>query len=489
MRSSSRSLVHPTSLTAAVVFAAFLVACSTNLATGKRQLTLIGEQQEIALGLDASKQIDASLGLYPDDAVQRYVDAIGQKLAAGSERPDLPWSFKVVDDPVVNAFALPGGFIYVTRGILTHLSDEAELASVLGHEIGHVTGRHSVEQMSKAQLAGIGLGIGAIVSPEFRNYGDLAQTGLGLLFLKYSRDAERQADDLGLRYMQRGDFDPHHMPEVFRLLERVGEAGGSERIPNWLATHPAPEDRYDRISQEIARLGPGVTGERVGREAFLAAIDGMVFGADPREGYFDGAAFYHPGLAFQLRFPAGWKTANRKDSVTAVSTENDAAVVLSLAGGDSPSAAEQAFFAQQGVQVGDPWRPAVRGGLQAVGRYFTVPRQQADDLAGAVAFVALGDRVFQVMGFTSSARWRSYDRAIQAALESFARVTDRKVLDVQPARVKIVKLPAAMTVEEFARRYPSSVDVPTLALINQVDAGDRLAAGSRAKRVVGGRTN
>ena len=164
-----------------------------NPATGERQLTLIGEAQEIQMGREADQEISASLGLYADEAAQRYVSALGQELAAKSERPDLPWSFKVVDDPIVNAFALPGGFIYVTRGIMAHLSSEAELVAVLGHEIGHVTGRHSVERLSKAQLANVGLGVGMIVSPRFRQFGDLAQMGMGLLFLKYSRDDEREA--------------------------------------------------------------------------------------------------------------------------------------------------------------------------------------------------------------------------------------------------------------------------------------------------------
>jgi len=192
-----------------------LAACATNPATGKRQIALISEEQEIAMGREADQQVQQQLGLYPDQELQAYVNRVGQKLAAASERPNLPWTFRVVDDPVVNAFALPGGHIYVTRGLLTHLTSEAELASVIGHEIGHVTGRHSVEQMSKAQLAQIGLIAGMIVKPELARYGDLATQGLQLLFLKYSRDDERQADGLGLRYMYQQNYDPREMPAVF----------------------------------------------------------------------------------------------------------------------------------------------------------------------------------------------------------------------------------------------------------------------------------
>ena len=172
-------------------------ACAINPATGKRQLVLISESREIEIGRENDQAIVAEMGLYDDDAMQVYIQELGHKLASRSERPELDWTFRVVDDAVVNAFALPGGYIYITRGILAHMNSEAELVSVVGHEIGHVTARHSVSQMSKAQLANLGLTAGAILAPEeTARFGDLAQTGLGLVFLKYGRDDERQADDL-----------------------------------------------------------------------------------------------------------------------------------------------------------------------------------------------------------------------------------------------------------------------------------------------------
>src|SRR2546422_2039162 len=230
--------------------------CAVNPATGSRQLMLISESQEIAMGRDYDKQVAASIGLDPDSGLQRYIQQFGAPLAATSERPNLPWSFRVVDDPVVNAFALPGGYIYVARGILAPLNSEAELAGVVGHEIGHVTARHSVSQMSKQQLAQIGLAVGTIASPEFERFAGLASAGLGVLFLKYSRDAERQADDLGLRYMRRVNYDPREMPHVFELLTRVSQAQGGGRVPEWLAPHPQPQKRRGGSQQEIAAPPP-----------------------------------------------------------------------------------------------------------------------------------------------------------------------------------------------------------------------------------------
>jgi predicted Zn-dependent protease len=324
---------------AAGLMAALLVvaACSTNPATGKRQLAMISEEQEIAMGREADQQIQQQLGLYPDQELQSYVNGLGQKLAAQSERPNLPWTFRVVDDPVVNAFALPGGFIYVTRGLLSHLTSEAELVSVLGHEIGHVTGRHSVEQMSKAQLAQVGLLAGMILQPELaQTYGDLASTGLQLMFLKYGRDDEREADSLGLRYLNQQAYDPREMSEVFRTLARVSSQQQQGRIPNWLSTHPTPEDRIQRINAQVAEIGGDFSNRTIARERYLKTIDGVVFGTNPREGYFRGNTFIHPELGFQVTFPQGWQAVNQKQAVGALSPNQDAQVVLTLSGRRSP---------------------------------------------------------------------------------------------------------------------------------------------------------
>jgi predicted Zn-dependent protease len=465
-----------------------LAGCSTNPATGKRQLALISEGQEVAMGREADHQIQQQLGLYPDPELQAYVNRIGQKLAVDSERPDLPWTFRVVDDPVVNAFALPGGFIYVTRGLMTHLNSEAELVAVLGHEIGHVTGRHSVEQMSKAQLAQIGLLAGAIAKPELaRSYGDLASTGLQVLFLKYGRDDEREADDLGLRYLDREGYDPRQMAEVFETLGRVGsqQSQGQGRIPNWLSTHPAPEDRVARINEHVNKSGRDFSQATVAREPYLRQIDDVVFGENPREGYFAGNTFVHPELGFEIRFPSGWKASNQKQAVGATSPNQDAVIALTLTGQRSPQEAAQAFFSQQGVQAGQTLQTNL-GGLPSVARVFGVQGTQSGDLQGIAAFVEHGGKVYQILGYTQARSFGNYQNSFSDSLTSFGRVTDRKALDVQPRRVDVVSLPAAMTLEEFARRFPSTVDLQTLAIINEADSNTRFPAGVEVKRVVGG---
>jgi predicted Zn-dependent protease len=460
-----------------------LAACTVNPATGQRQLTLISESQELSLGRSSDQEIVATMGLYPDEELQRYVSQLGQELAARSERPHLPWTFRVVDDPVVNAFALPGGYIYVTRGILTHFNSEAELAGVLGHEIGHVTGRHAVERLSKAQLAQIGLGVGVLAEPELQRFSGALQTGLGVLFLKFSRDDERQADDLGLRYVLKSRYDPHEMVDVFRMLDRVSAAAeGGGRLPGWLSTHPAPENRVERLSAEIAAIPGGFEDATVGRERFLARLDGVVYGEDPRQGYFQDGTFFHPQLAFSLRFPAGWQTQNQRQAVIAVSPDQDAAVVLSLAQEATAEAAAREFYAQGSVRRGSARRGA--GGLSHA---FTVDRAPNSDYVGLASFLEHRGNVFRILGYTTEERAGDHDRALATAVDSFREVTDRRILDVQPRRVEVVTLPRAMTLAQFAERYPSTVDLATLAILNEVEgAGSPLAAGSMVKRVVGG---
>src|SRR3954464_4234039 len=225
------SLLVPT-----LAFGSGLGSCARNPVTGKSELALVSESQEIQMGKQASQDVAQSIGLYKDAKLDSYVSTVGKRMAAASERPNLPWEFHVVDDASVNAFALPGGFIYVTRGLLASINDEAELATVVGHEIGHVTNRHSVQQISKSQLAQLGLGIGSILSSDIAKFGQIAGAGLSILFLKYSRDAENQADQAGFRYALHDNYDVRRMSKVFETLDRISQSSGGGKMPEWLAT-------------------------------------------------------------------------------------------------------------------------------------------------------------------------------------------------------------------------------------------------------------
>jgi predicted Zn-dependent protease len=466
---------------AAAALAAAL-ACATNPATGKKQVMLVSESQEIAMGKEADQEAVATYGLYADPKVQAYVADLGARLAAASERPNLPWSFKVVDDPAVNAFALPGGYVYVTRGIMAYLRSEAELAGVMGHEIGHVTARHSASQVSKQELAMGGLIVGMAVRPELQQFAGLAQQGLGLLFLKFGRDDENQADELGLRYMTRQSYDPQEMLAVFGVLDGVTRAEGGGRMPDWLSTHPNPGNRTDHIRQEIQTTG--AKGTVVESDEYLARLDGMVFGENPREGFFRQNAFYHPDLRFQLTFPRGFKTQNQRDAVVGVSQSQDALVALTLTKASSPEAAARQFLSQQGVEAGRSSRDTI-GGLPAYTALFQAATDQGN-LGGQVSFVGYDGKVYRIMGYTAASRVSAYQDAFEQAIRSFSPLTDRRYLEVQPKRLDLVNLDRQMALPEFARSYPSTIEVGTLGLINGV-AGNGMLPRGQAKRVVGGR--
>lgn len=462
---------------------ALLVAgCATNPATGQRQLSLISEGQEIQMGLEADPSVVSSMGLDPDSGRQQYVRAVGMRLARVSERPNLPWTFRVIDDPVVNAFAIPGGHIYVTRGILAHLNSEAELASVLGHEIGHVTARHSVTQMSQQQLAQLGLVVGVALKPDLARYAGVASQGLQLLFLKYSRDDESQADQLGLRYMRRGGWDVHQMPDVFSLLDRVSQAGGGGRVPDWLSTHPNPVNRRGAIEHAIAALPADSLGTVVNHDAYLREVDGVVFGDNPRDGFFRGSEFLQPDLRFRITFPQGWTTQNQRQAVLAVSPQQDAIEQLSLSDQATPEAAAQAFFSQQGVR-GTAGRGSIHG-FAAAGGAFAAVAQDSTPLAGRVVFVAYDGRVYQLLAYSPQSRWSAYAAAADQSFATFDRLSDPAILAVQPWHVQVVNLTRAMTLDEFVQRYPGPAPAAATALLNNIDLTARLGPGL-VKRIVG----
>lgn len=461
-----------------------LASCARNPVTGEREFVLMSERQEIALGRDADQDITRSMGLYEDEEWQEYVDELGQRMAADSERPDLPWTFRVLDDPTVNAFALPGGYIYFTRGILAHFSSEAEMAGVLGHEIGHVTARHGVRQVSRAQLAQLGLGVGTVLVPELQAFEDVAALGLGLLFLSYGRDAERQADDLGLQYMTGEGYDPREMAATFEMLASASGARDGDNIPGFLSTHPDPLDRRDRILQAIEE-GDVEVGDRVERESYLRRLEGMPFGNDPREGFFDGSVFYHPDMAFRVDFPENWRTANRRDAVQGVHPEEDAVLVLTLADADTPEQARQRFLTQEDVRE-RARRTEPIGGLPAAWLEFEATADGGADLRGTAAFIEQDGRIFRLMGYAVDQAWEGRRSAVMTSLESFREVTDPEVLEVEPARVELVRTEEDLTLEAFHERYPSTVDQQTIGTINRVGEGETIPAGTLVKRVVGG---
>jgi predicted Zn-dependent protease len=470
-------------IVAPLALLATITACATNPATGKRELSLVSQGQEIAMGQEGAKAAASQMGIYQDSAIQRYVSGLGMTIAKNSERPDLPWSYTVVDDPIVNAFALPGGPVFVSRGILTHMNSEAELVSVLGHETGHVTAKHSVSQMSKQQIFQIGL-IGAMVlKPELQQFGQAASAGLGVLFLKFSRDDETQADGLGFKYMTAGGYQPTEMAEMFKTLQRLSGPEGSRSTPEWQSTHPDPGNRVQKTAERIAASGKSFAGTKVERDGFLRRIDGMIFGEDPRQGYFQQTTFIHPTLKFRFDFPTGWRTQNSAEQVVGQSTQGDAQIALSTASNTPPQQALSAFLQQQGIKAGATSTSPINGNAAAVGQ-FLAQNQDGSTLGGYVAFIQQDGVTYQLVCITGSANIQKYDGIFRNTIGSFARVTDARLLAVKPQHLRIVRLPSAMTLTQFNQQFPSVIPIAQLQLINAMDATTMIPAGTLVKRVV-----
>ncbi len=452
------------------------------------------DRGEIEQGREADRQIEAQFGFYDDERLTAYVEQIGNRMAAMSERPHLPWTFRVLDSPMVNAFALPGGFVYVTRGLVAYAGTEAELAGVIGHEIGHVTGKHSQSRQRRSLFANLGLMAGAIFSETVR---DLISTGLpqlatGLVLTKYSRGQELDADERGIGYATAVGYNPHGIGGFFETLQGLEQQSDRRRVPGWMSTHPQVDDRIERsggwANEAIARYNLRPEDLYVGRRELLAQVDGIVFGENPREGYTDEDAFLHPDLRFQMDFPDGWGVQNGRSAVVVVAPSEEAYLKLELA---SPRQGERAadyvrgYLSEINAEVSDNGRPDVNG-LEALEAVFTV---QTNNGRYAVlgTWIEYEGRLYQLLGVTSPARWRTYARTLQRSAHSFRELTDRAALGVEPARVAVTSVPRRMQLAGVIEEHPDVSVVPeTVAILNHLSLQDLIESGDVVKLVFGG---
>jgi predicted Zn-dependent protease len=473
-------------LFAGVVLCLSLAACATNPVSGKREVTLMSEAEEIAYGRQADAEVRREMGVYNDSQLQGYVADIGDRLARLSHRPHLPWTFAVVDHQAVNAFALPGGFIYITRGILPYLDDEAELAGVLGHEIGHVTARHAAQQSTRAGLGGIGLAVLGIFVPATQPFGDLSSAALGVAFLKYGRDDEREADRLGMDYASRGGWDAAGVPNFLQTLARIDEL--SERgVPNWLSTHPEPAERVVEAQPQVAKFAGAGPADR-GRERFLERIDGLVVGDNPEDGIVRGHRFLHPALRFALEFPEGWEVTNTPEQVSAQEPGQKHFMVLQHvdrpAGRTLEEIATRSMKAARLTRVeGQPWSlngvdafvGVYRGELSGVGR-----------VLARAAHIQQGRQVYLLAGFAPEGEFARVDREIEPAIRSYRALTQREADEIRPNRLDFYTVRPGDTWQSIASRGGDLVRAAQLAIMNNHAVNEQPAPGERIKIVVEG---
>ena len=470
-----------------IVAAIVAAGCATNPATGRRQLVMLSEQEEIQLGRESDQQVRAEMGLYADEELQRYVDRVGRQLARSSYRTGITWTFAVVDEPAVNAFALPGGFVYVTRGILPFLRDEAELAAVMGHEIGHVDGRHGVEAYSQQVLAGGGLAVAGVLVPEIRPFQGLAGVAAGLLFLRHGRNAELEADQIGVRYASAQGWDPGGMPGLLSTFGRLDEASGSRRgVPNWALSHPPAADRVNRLQEAVA-AARSASATATNRAEFERQIDGVVFGDSREKGFVRGSDFLHPVMRFGLRFPNGWQIVNSDEQVTALETEaGSVGMLLRLVENPSGSIEQvaSASMAKAGFQEVSGRRERINGLAAYVGTYSGTIENRS--LGARAAHIQLGTQVFLLVGLSAANDLARVDEAFLTSIRSFRELSREEADDLQPDRVDFRVVRSGDTWESIVKDAGGNVRAQTLAIMNGYEPATPPRPGDRIRIVVGG---
>ena len=472
-------------------------ACTpvVNPATGERQYTAIGPQEEVRIGQEEHPRVLAQYGgAYADRGVQNYVSGIGQRLAAVSELPELEFTFTVLDSEIVNAFALPGGYVYITRGILALAQNEAELAGVLGHEIGHVTARHAAQRVTRGQYAQVGAGLatiaGALLLGETGAQLGQQLGGLGaaVWVQGYSREQELEADQLGIRYLAAAGYDPSAMATFLgsmRANDRLqGQLRGSPQeaggVPSWLASHPRTEARIEQAAAAVEAATPGETVLR--RDPYLDAIDGMVFADSPEQGFIRGREFLHPELRLGFTAPEGFRLANSPTAVVGQDRQGRAMIFTS-----APSRSRnmvthltQEWAPNQRLQ--DVQRTEIGGRPAAVGfGRATLGRQQGNAMLAAVE--GSGDTVYRFVYFTRGSMDRATIRDFERSLTSFRTLSRAELADLRPLRIQTVTVREGDTIDSLSRRM--EVDELPREWFEVLNALDRrpLRPGDRVKIV------
>ena len=463
-----------------------LAGCAVNPVTGQNELMLLSEQEEQRLGLQTEQSVVDEYGVYADGTLQSYVGSVAQPLARVSHRPTLDWHFQVMDSPVVNAFAAPGGYVFVTRGLLAAVNDEAELAGVLAHEIGHVTARHSARQYSQSMLAGLGVQLGTALAGSYGEVvGSLLEVGTGLLFLKYSRDDERQADSLGVEYATKASYDTNRMADFFTSLQRQetleGAKGGG--LPEWFSSHPSPVDREAAVRAQTAQWRAKFPGQafRVNRDAYLARVDGLVYGEDPRQGYREGEWFYLPNYQVQFRIPAQWTFEREGNQAQMAHPQKAGAILFGIQEGTVEQVAK-AFVSSLQAQVQQASDQTING-LRA--RRLLSIISDGNKRARIVShFFQKGNEVFMFHGLADEAAFSRLAATLEQPAGSFSPLTDQDKLNRQPQRIAVKQISKATTLEGALQLFKVDVKLwPRVAWLNEMQLSDRLQPGQRIKIV------
>ncbi len=471
-----------------LLFITMVVSCAVNPVTGKRQLMIVSEAQEIKQGAEYDPQVTATFGVYEDEDVLSFIQARADEMGRISHRPDLKYHVKILDSPVINAFAVPGGYIYFTRGILAQFNNEAELIGVLGHEMGHITARHSVSRQSKQTLGQLLLVGGMIASEEFASYASYAMQGMQLLFLKYSRDDERQADDLGVAYSSQVGYDAKMMANFFDVLERMSLPAEQGGVPTFLSTHPSPANRQEDVMQEANKWQDslGTDTWKVNTDHYLQMIEGMVYGDDPRQGYVEGNTFYHPEMKFSYSYPAGWKLENLPTQVNMAPSDGKALMIFTMASASSLEEAATNTIGQLGLDQEERRNISINGmpAISVVSRQVNSDQSTGSQQANRVmsCFIDYNNKFYVFHGVTTETDYDTYAGTFLTHINSFSSLDDPSKLNREPLRIMIRKVNNTGTVAKALSYLGVPQDkIEELALLNNLEPEEIVPEGKTLK--------
>jgi predicted Zn-dependent protease len=436
------------------------------------------------MGQQADPEIVSFFGLYEDPQLQEFITATGNDMAAISHRPKLAYEFKIVDSPVINAFAVPGGFVYFTRGIMAHFNNEAEFAGVLGHEIGHVTARHSVIQQRNQLFGQLGLLAGVLLVPQLGEFTEPLSQGMQLALLKFGRDAERQSDELGVDYSSQIGYDATEMAGFFETLERQQEDSGSSEVPPFLSTHPSPDERnatVEKLAMDWQQKSK-MTEFKINRDSYLRKIDGLIVGEDPKQGFVENSTFYHPVLKIQFPIPTSWKHQNTPQQFQMAPIEGNAVMTLTLASGATLEEASDAVLEKYSLTLVESKKETING-MPAV-TMVAEQKQEATTTRVLSSLIQFEGNIFSLMGVSDLSKFASYEPVFLNTIRNFKELRDSEKLNRKPDSIKIKTIPQQMTLQEAFQNFGMPSDrFEELALLNGMQLTDQLSKGMLIKVV------
>ena len=463
-----------------------LAGCAVNPVTGNSDFVMMSEQQELSLGSQYHQQILKQQPPYADAKLQSYVQQVGQRIASHSHRSNLNYQFTVIDSPDINAFALPGGYIYINRGLLAYLNSEAELAAVLGHEVGHVTARHGVRQQSQSQAWGI-LGQVVAVGTGVGMAGDLTNVLGTAVVSGYGRDMELESDGLGAQYLARSGYDPQAMIEVVKVLKnqevfardqalKEGKEAPPSGYHGLFDTHP---DNDTRLQQVVGPAQALVSGQQeVNKDIFLRHLEGLPFGGSAASGVRRGQQFYHAELGFTLTIPQGWQLLNQPDAIIIHTDDEQAFIAMSLASMDERLTAEEALRQKVGNQRLAMSEPLQQKGLDGVTA--VIPGRPAK----RVALIVKGKQAYQfVASVKGGGSLESEDPRFLEVIRSFRPMTKADAKLAAPIELHMVKVKPGDAMESLAKSVSglSGDPVARLRLLNGLYPSGQPEPGSLVK--------